>query len=82
MKKFNDLEFKQHKSIKTAVCAYVNFPNSEWISVIGCPEGTFYGNGTTSFEIMSSSTEKTQRGVKGWLSKAQITRHMIYLQKK
>jgi hypothetical protein len=82
MKKFNDLEFKAHKSIKTATASYIEFTNGEWISVIGCLEGNFYGNGITSFEVMSSSTEKTQRGVKGWLSKAQITRHMIYLQKK
>ncbi len=82
MKKFEDLEFGQHKAITTAKSAYIEFPNGEWISVIGCTEGSFYGNGSTSFEIMSSSTEKTQRGVKGWLSKKQISRHMIYLQKK
>jgi len=82
MKKFNDLEFKAHKVIRTATHASMEFPNGEWISVVGCPEGSLYGNGSTSFEMMSSSTEKTSRGVKGWLSKEQISRHMVHLQKK
>lgn len=82
MKKFNDLKFKQHPSTRTGIHAIINFPNGEWVSVVGCSKGSFYGNGITSFEMMSSSTEKTARGVKGWLSKEQISRHMIYLQNK
>jgi hypothetical protein len=80
MKKFNDLKFRKHKYNPNGISAQMQFDNGEWISVIG-GEG-FYGNGTTSFEMCSSSTDKTQRGVKGWLSKEQITRHMVYLQKK
>ena len=80
MKKFSDLEFKDHKHIKGAVQAYIEFENGQWISVIGGDH--FYGNGSTSFEIMSSSTENRAGGVKGWRSKQQITDHMRYLQRK
>ena len=77
---FKDLEFKAHKVVNGGVQAYVEFPNGEWISVVG-GEG-LYGNGVTSFEFMSSSSEKTQRGVKGWRSAKQVDRHMKYLQSK
>jgi hypothetical protein len=79
MKTFKDLEFKQHKVIPKAVQARLDFENGTFISVVGGE--SLYGNGITSFEIMSNVTQRTKRGVEGWLSKDQITRRMIYLQK-
>jgi len=78
--RFKDLEFKAHRVGKGRVQAYAEFSNGEWISVVG-GEG-LYGDGKTSFEFMSSSSEKTQRGVKGWRSAKQVDRHMRYLQSK
>ena len=80
MKTFKDLKFETHALDKTAICCLIEFNNGEWISVIG--GSSFYGDGVVSFEIMSSSTENTKRGVKGWLSKEQVSNHMKYLQKK
>ena len=85
--KWSDIKFKTHHFYKTGVQARVEFPNGEWCSIVGAPyheeKGVgLYGNGTTSFEIMSSSTEKTQLGVKGWLSKRQVMNHLRYLKNK
>lgn len=80
-KGFKDLEFEAHEVIEGAVQARINFSNGEWISVVGGGLG-LYGNGTTSFEIMSSSTSKNDSGVKGYLSKNQVDRHIKYLQTK
>lgn len=77
---FNDLRFKKHESNPEGVQAYMEFKNGEWISVIG--GAGFYGDGQHTFEMMSSSSEKTQRMVKGWRTIEQISRHMKYLQKK
>ena len=84
--KFTDIKFKQHKFYKDGVQAFIKFPNGEWCSIVGAPYtedvGRLYGNGTTSFEIMSSSTEKTIRGVKGYLTKTQVMNHLRYLRNK
>ena len=80
MKTFKDLEFKPHRIGRKNIQAYIEFENKNFISVIGGPD--FYGDGLTSFEIMSSVTKKTAAGVKGWQSIEQINRAMKYLQKK
>ena len=84
--KWTDLKFKQHKTYKDGVQAFIKFPNGQWCSIVGCPYAEdfarLYGNGSTSFEIMSSSTEKTRNGVKGYLSKRQVMNHLRYLQNK
>ena len=77
---FKDLVFKKHLVEPNGVQATLGFDNGEWISVVGGSKH-FYGNGVTSFEIMSSSTKKTKIGVKGYLSKEQVNRHIKYLQK-
>ena len=85
--RWSDIEFKQHFAYKDGVQAKVVFPNGEWCSIVGCPYTSddiarLYGNGVTSFEIMSSSTEKTRNGVKGYLSKRQVMNHLRYLKNK
>ena len=58
MKKgFKDLKFKNHNVIEGGMYAFLNFDNGEWISVIVGGVG-FCGDGVSSFEIMSSSTNK------------------------
>ena len=85
--RFKDLKIKKHsmcsyKDIFAIQCR-VDFPNGEWCSIVGGDEGSgLYGNCVTSFEIMSSSTEKTRAGVKGWLSKRQVMNHLRYLRNK
>jgi len=82
--KWKDLNFKHHRAIpknEFGVQCYIEFKNGEWCSIIGGEEG-FYGDGIVTFEIMSSSTEKTKIGVKGWLTKKQVLRHLNYLNKK
>ena len=92
MKTFKDLEFIPHETYPdTGVAARLEFPNGEWISVIGCSSGKgyLYGNGTTSFEVMSSIKDRMSskmlnkdcHRVRGWMSKEQVTNHMRYLQK-
>ena len=82
--KWNDLKFEHHPVLKNnefGVQCKVKFENGEWCSIIG-GETSFYGDGVTSFEIYSSSTKKTSRGVKGWLSKTQVLRLLNYLKNK
>ena len=78
MKTFKHLDFKPHKNVKDGVHAILNFDNGAYISVVG-GSSFLYGNGTTSFEIMSTITDK-QNTVNGWLSKKQVTSRMRYLQ--
>ena len=91
--KWEDLKFEHHGALPSnefGVQCMVDFDNGEWCSIVGAPyitdeeNGTMrlYGNGDTSFEISSSSTEKTRRQVKGWLSKVQVVRHLNYLKNK
>jgi len=79
MKTFKDLEFKPHTIAKGGVHAQMDFDNGTYISVVGGATG-LYGNGSTSFEVMSTVTENTSRGVEGGLSKKQVSDHMRYLQ--
>jgi hypothetical protein len=80
---FKNLVFEKHEIVTNGVQAKMKFNNGEWISVVGgIGNCGLYGNGITSFEVMSSVTEKTNNGVKGWLSKKQVDAHMRYLQKK
>ena len=82
--KWEDLKFEHHGALPSnefGVQCMVDFDNGEWCSIIG-GDKSFYGNGKTSFEIMSSSTEKTNLGIKCWLSKVQVVRHLNYLKNK
>ena len=82
MKKgFKDLVFEKHSAVPNGVQAKLSFDNGQWISVVGGGIG-LYGNGTTSFEIMSSSTENTEQGIRVYLSKKQVNSHIKYLQTK
>lgn len=78
MKTFKHLEFKPHSAVRGAVHARLVFDNGAYISVVGGADG-LYGNGTSSFEIMSTITDK-QNTVNGWLTKKQVTDRMRYLQ--
>ena len=85
--RFKDIKFKKHSmcSYKNvfAVQAYISLPNGQWCSIVGGDQGSgLYGDGIHTFEIMSSSTEKTIEGVKGWRSQRQIMNHLRYLSKK
>ena len=84
--KWEDIIFEPHQLHKDGVQAVVTFPNGQWCSIIGAPynEGMsgLYGNGETSFEILSSSTDRHRYGVKGWLSKHQVMRHLYYIRNK
>ncbi len=77
LKTFKDLSF-QPKQFADGIIASITFDNGTYISVIG--GSCAYGNGYTSFEIMSTVSERRSRGVDGWLSKTQVTRRMRYLQ--
>jgi len=82
--KWEDLKFEHHRALPSnefGVQCRIDFENGEWCSIVG-GEKSFYGDGKTSFEIMSSSTEKTRNGVKGWLSRVQVVRHLNYLKRK
>ena len=80
--KWKDLKFNKHHIWGSGgVQCRIDFDNGEWCSIIGGDKG-FYGDGVTTFEIMSSSTKKRRNTVKGWLTKAQVLRHLNYLNKK
>lgn len=78
MKTFKHLDFKPHKNVNGGVHALLNFNNGTYISVVGGPS-FLYGNGTSSFEVKSTITDK-KNNVSGWLSKKQVTSRMRYLQ--
>ena len=80
--KWSDIKFKNHLVVKGGIRAKVVFPNGEWCSIVGGSDGSLYGDGVTTFEIMSSSTEKNINTVKGWLSKKQVMSHLRYLKNK
>lgn len=79
LKTFEDLEFKTHNLIPGAKHAIMKFEDGSEISVVGGGAGMLYGDGETTFEMMSNRTNSSH-GVKGWLSKKQITNHMKYIQ--
>ena len=82
---WKDLKFEPHQHVVGGVRCRVEFENGEWCSIVGGPFDkvngywALYGDGISSFEIYSSSTYPE---VKGWLSKAQVIRHLNYLTKK
>ena len=77
---FTDLQFKPHKVAPNSVGAYMEFPNGQWISVVGGDKDSgLYGDGKHLFEILSSSSHKF---VRAWRTKEEVTNHMRYLQKK
>ena len=75
MKTFKDLEFKPHE-LGDGIHATMKFEDGSEISVI---RTSFSYSNNNSFEMMSNRTN-TQSGVRGWLSKDNITRHMKYIQ--
>ena len=81
MKTFKDLQIKAHPIGRGAVIARLEFDNGTYISVVGGPYGCgLYGNGESSFEIMSTVTERTVSGVEGWLTISKVSSRMRYLQ--
>ena len=78
---FKDLVFKSHKVFPKAWASRMEFDNGTFISVVGGHE-FLYGNGFSSFEIMSTVTDRRGEfgGVDSWMSVEQITRRMRYLQ--
>lgn len=77
IKTFDDLEFKVHPTMGyKAKQATMKFRGSGWISVVGGPMGA-YGDGITTFEVMSSLTDDN---VLAYLSKEEVTEHMLELQ--
>jgi len=79
--KFEDLEFKPHKYIDNAVCCYIRFTDKEYISIIGGDgKSGLHGDGTTSFEIMSSLTEKTKLGILCYQNKKEVNKHLKQVQ--
>ena len=77
MKTFKDLKFLPH-ALGTGTQARITL-NGCKISVVTGRDGFYSGSGT--YEMMSDRA-KSSDGVRGWLTPAQITRHMIYIQKK
>ena len=77
LKTFKDLEFKPHPlGYKNHIQATITLNGCE-ISVI---QGSTFYCGFDTYEIMSDRTHQ-KRGIRGWLTKEQITKHMVYVQK-
>tara|TARA_Y100000401_G_scaffold82316_1_gene67675 strand:+ start:307 stop:579 length:273 start_codon:yes stop_codon:yes gene_type:complete len=82
--KWEHLKFEKHPNAKEnefAVCASIRFDNGEWCSIIG-GDKSYYGDGVVTFEIYSSSTCKTYRQIKTFLTRKQVLRHLNYLRNK
>jgi len=80
MLQFKDLNFKKHRVIPNAVQATLELEDGSWVSIVGGAAGCgTYGNGKTSFEMMSSRTN-SKNEVRGWLSIKQINDHLRYIQ--
>tara|TARA_R110002110_G_scaffold62898_1_gene175206 strand:+ start:215 stop:574 length:360 start_codon:yes stop_codon:yes gene_type:complete len=71
---FDDLEFNTHGVVPGAIQASLNF-GEKWISVVGGGEG-LYGNGKTSFEVLTSECED----VEGHIGKDRVTEILLELQ--
>ena len=83
-KSFKDIKFTPHPLYKKGVIAKIELDNGHWVSLVGKPSGGYtslYGDGVNTFEMLSSSTEKTVAGVKGWQTEAQVMNHIRYLAK-
>lgn len=74
---FQDLEFKQHRTIPNGTLAKMEFPDGSKISII-TGDGTYSGTG--SYEMLSNRTNRKD-GIQGWITPEEITRHMKYIQK-
>ena len=72
---FYDLYFDDRKHPMGGIQAIMEFENGHKISVVGGP-GT-YGDGIKTFEIWRSIDD----GVKGWLTKEEVTEEINDLQK-
>jgi hypothetical protein len=78
MKTFKDLKFKDHPlGPSKGIHAKMWFPDGSHISVIQGPG--FYCTVGASYEVLSSRFHR-KGGVRGWMSKQQITSHMKYIQ--
>lgn len=73
---FNDLNFYPHRNGLGGKQAIMEFDNGHRISVVGGGYG-LYGDGVSTFEIWRSCDED----VKGWLTKEEITKFMVDIQK-
>ncbi len=84
-KSFKDIKFTPHPLYKEGVIAKIELDNGHWVSLVGNKYDTgytnLYGDGVNTFEMLSSSTEKTRAGVKGWQTEAQVMNHIRYLAK-
>ena len=87
--KWKDIIFEKHHAVKNGVSAQVVFENGHWASIVGAEYdenlGFFrlYGDGKTSFGILSSVSEKYACNgfVKSWCSKKQVMSHLKYISK-
>lgn len=77
IKTFDDLEFKTHPTLGfPSKQATMDFKRGGWISVVG--GGPYlHGDGVTTFEVMTSETDGD---VLDYLTKDEITEHMMKLQ--
>ena len=79
--KFEDLEFTPHKYIDNAVHCTIRFTDEDYISIVGGDgKSKLYGDGTTSFEIMSSLTEKTELGILCYQNAKEVNKHLEQVQ--
>jgi len=75
IKTFKDLEFYPHSVVKGGVHAFMEFPGGGWISVVG-GDGV-YGDGKTTFEVLSSQNEEEPAG---YQSKEEVSKIMADIQ--
>jgi hypothetical protein len=62
IKTFDDLKFAPHQVVPGAVRAFMKFPQGQWISVVGGGKSSLYGDGKTTFEVLSSKNEEEPFG--------------------
>jgi hypothetical protein len=62
IKTFEDLKFTSHRVVPGAVHAFMEFPQGQWISVVGGGKSSLYGDGKTTFEVLSSKDEDNPLG--------------------
>lgn len=75
IKTFDDLEFFPHQVVKGGKHAFMKFPSGEWVSVVGGPG--LYGNGETTFEVLTSQNEEEPFG---YQSKEEVSKIMADFQ--
>lgn len=62
IKTFEDLRFTPHRVVPGAVHAFMELPQGQLISVVGGGKSTLYGDGRTTFEVLSSRNEDNPLG--------------------